>query len=114
MQENATQKDTRGLITCGLLVLCCFLLTAILLTLHKNSQNGRYAWHCDNMTFCILDTKTSHVWYREPHPQSSAMRCYDFGTIDKPALVEVIYNFGDEVIQTGRTKNPLIILPDKH
>jgi hypothetical protein len=79
MPENTTQKDTKWLITCGLLVLCCFLLIAILLTLYKNNQNGRYALHVDN-GFYILDTKTSHVWYRV------GRNYFDYGTNEKPTL----------------------------
>ncbi len=79
MPENTAQKDTKWLITCGLLTLCCFLLTAILLTIHKNNQNGRYALHVKtNSGIYILDTKTSHVWLRV------GQSYVDFGTTEKP------------------------------
>jgi len=80
MPENTTQKDTKWLITCGLLVLCCFLLFAILLTLHKNNQNGRYILdsRSNDSGFYILDTKTGHVWYRVVDIW------WDFGTPEKP------------------------------
>ena len=97
MTEIDEQKDIKQysgknqFITWGLLLLCCFLLAAILLFLYKNNQIGRYALHVANyegFSFYILDTKTSHVWYRNPHPGAHKVRCYDFGTLGKPTTVE--------------------------
>ncbi len=80
MPENDTHKDIKQFITWGLLLLCCFLLAAILLFLYKNNKIGRYAMHAEGATFYVLDTKTSHVWYR------NRSYCYDFGTLWKPTF----------------------------
>jgi hypothetical protein len=80
MPENTPQKDVKQFIIWGLLALCCFLLAGILIILYRNNQIGRYALSNDNDGLFILDTKTSHVWYRRPKGY------FDYGTIEKPTF----------------------------
>jgi hypothetical protein len=102
MPENAIQKDTKQIIILGLLLLCCFLLASILLNLHKNNQVGRYIIINDNSpAFYVLDTQTSHVWYREPHKGPRKVRCFDLGTLDKPNYEESMYSKQDNLDDLG-------------
>jgi hypothetical protein len=95
MPENNIHKDIRQFITWGLLALCCFLLAGILIILYKNNQIGRYALSNNSGFFSILDTKTSHLWYRRYDD------CLDFGTIEKPTFERSIMPELTNVVDLG-------------
>ncbi len=84
MPENTIRKGTKQIIILGLLFLSCFLLAGILLTLYKNSQNGRYDFFKNESSFYVLDTKTGQVWEHFIFMKEKKAIFFDYGTPKSP------------------------------